>query len=108
MDLIVIAAMAVALAALCGWLAVLLSRGRAAQHRFEILGEVAQATEAAGSLEETLEAICDVLVPEIADFCMIDVIEATAPVASRCGWRRAPTLRWSAGCWSASPRCRSE
>jgi serine phosphatase RsbU (regulator of sigma subunit)/ketosteroid isomerase-like protein len=79
MDLIVITAMAVALAALCGWLAVLLSRGRAAQHRFEILGEVARATEAAGSLEETLEAICDILVPEIADFCAIDVIEGDRP-----------------------------
>jgi ketosteroid isomerase-like protein len=75
MDWIVISVMAGALAALCGWLAVLLMRGRAAQHRFEILGEVARASEAAGSLEETLKAICDVLVPEIADFCAIDVIE---------------------------------
>ena len=75
MDLIVISVMALALAALCAWLAVLLMRGRTAQHRFKILGEVARATEAAGSPAETLEAICDVLVPEIADFCAIDVIE---------------------------------
>jgi serine phosphatase RsbU (regulator of sigma subunit)/ketosteroid isomerase-like protein len=75
MDLIVISVLGVALAALCGWLVVLLVRGRTAQHRFEILGEVARASEAAGSLEETLTAICDVLVPEIADFCAIDVIE---------------------------------
>jgi serine phosphatase RsbU (regulator of sigma subunit)/ketosteroid isomerase-like protein len=75
MDWIVISVMAIALAALCGWLVVLLMRGRKAHHRFEILGEVARASEAAGSLEETLEAICDVLVPEIADFCAIDVIE---------------------------------
>ncbi len=75
MDWIVISVMAGALAALCGWLAVLLMRGRRAQRRFEILGEVARASEAAGSLEETLKAICDVLVPEIADFCAIDVIE---------------------------------
>src|SRR4051794_31088656 len=79
MDLIVISAMGVALATLCGWLAVLLIRGRAAQHRFEILGEVARVSEAAGSLEETLEAICDVLVPEVADFCAIDVIEGDRP-----------------------------
>ncbi len=79
MDLIVIAVLVVALAALCGWLAVLLMRGRRAQHRFEILGEVAGASEAAGSLEETLKAICDVLVPEIADFCAIDVIEGDRP-----------------------------
>jgi ketosteroid isomerase-like protein len=85
MDLIVISVLAVALAALCGWLAVLLMRGRKAQHRFEILGEVARASEAAGSLEETLAAICDVLVPEIADFCAIDVIEGDHPrrVAAR-------------------------
>ncbi len=29
-----------------------------------------------GTLEETFDAICDILVPELADFCMIDVIEA--------------------------------
>ncbi len=88
MDWIVISAMAVALAGLCGWLAVLLMRGRAAHHRFEILGEVARASEAAGSLEETLEAICDVLVPEIADFCVIDVIEDDR--ARRVAVRAAP------------------
>lgn len=79
MDLIVISVLALALAALCGWLVVLLTRGRTAQRRFEILGEVARASEAAGSLEETLTAICDVLVPEIADFCAIDVIEGDRP-----------------------------
>lgn len=79
MDLIVISVLAVSLAALCGWLVILLLRGRAAQRRFEILGEVARASEAAGSLEETLKAICDVLVPEIADFCAIDVIEGDHP-----------------------------
>lgn len=88
MDWIVISVMAVALAALCGWLALLLMRGRAAQHRFEILGEVARASEAAGSLEETLEAICDVLVPEIADFCALDVIEGDR--ARRVAVRVAP------------------
>jgi serine phosphatase RsbU (regulator of sigma subunit)/ketosteroid isomerase-like protein len=88
MDLIVIAVLAVALAALCGWLAVLLVRGRTAQHRFKILGEVARASEAASSLEETLEAICDVLVPELADFCAIDVIEGDR--ARRVAVRVAP------------------
>jgi serine phosphatase RsbU (regulator of sigma subunit)/ketosteroid isomerase-like protein len=105
MDWIVIAVMAVALAALCGWLALLLMRGRAAHRHFEILGEVARASEAAGSLEETLKAICDVLVPEIADFCAIDVIEGdrarrvavrVAPGAGaeveRGFWQREPSL----------------
>jgi serine phosphatase RsbU (regulator of sigma subunit) len=76
MSWIAISVMAAALVALCAWLVVLLLRGRTAQRRFEVLGEVAAAAEAAGTLEETFEAICDVLVPELADFCMIDVIEA--------------------------------
>jgi serine phosphatase RsbU (regulator of sigma subunit)/ketosteroid isomerase-like protein len=87
-DLIVITVMAAALAALGAWLVVLLMRGRRAQHRFEILGDVARASEAAGSLEETLEAICDVLVPKVADFCAIDVIEGDK--ARRAAVRVAP------------------
>jgi serine phosphatase RsbU (regulator of sigma subunit) len=75
LDLIAIAVLVVALAALGAWLAVLLARGRKAQRRFEILAEVAAVSDAAGSLEETFEAICDILVPEVADFCAIDVIE---------------------------------
>jgi serine phosphatase RsbU (regulator of sigma subunit) len=75
MDLIVISVMAVALAALGAWMVVLVLRGRTAHRRFQILGEVATVSEAAESLEETFEGICDVLVPAIADFCMLDVIE---------------------------------
>jgi serine phosphatase RsbU (regulator of sigma subunit) len=71
-----ISAVAAALAVLCAWLAVvLLLRARRAQRRFEILGRVAAVSEGAGSLEQTFEAICDILVPEVADFCMIDMIE---------------------------------
>jgi serine phosphatase RsbU (regulator of sigma subunit) len=71
-----ISAVAAALAVLCAWLAVvLLLRARRAQRRFELLGQVAAISERAGSLEETFEAICDILVPEVADFCMIDVLE---------------------------------
>ncbi len=71
-----ISIVAAALALLCAWLAVvLLLRARRAQRRFEILGTVGAISEAAGSLEQTFEEICEVLVPEVADFCMIDVIE---------------------------------
>jgi len=103
MDLIVISVLAVALAALCGWLAVLLVRGRTAQHRFEILGEVARASEAANSLEETLDAICGVLVPELADFCTIDVIEGDQ--ARRVAVRVAPGADVDAerGIWDRVP-----
>lgn len=71
-----ISAVAAVLAALCAWLAIaLLLRSRRAQRRFEILGQVAAVSEAAGSLEQTFEQICDILVPEVADFCMIDMID---------------------------------
>jgi serine phosphatase RsbU (regulator of sigma subunit) len=71
-----ISVVAIVLAALCAWLVVvLLLRARKAQRRFEILGRVAAIAGAPGSLGETFEGICDIVVPEIADFCMIDVIE---------------------------------
>ena len=43
--------------------------------RFRVLDEIARAAEAGGSLEETLDAIAAVIVPEVADVCAIDVIE---------------------------------
>jgi serine phosphatase RsbU (regulator of sigma subunit) len=75
-DLIVIVILAAALAATSAYLAILIVRGRRAQRRFLMLAEVAEVSEGAASLEETLEAICDVIVPALADFCMIDVIES--------------------------------
>lgn len=71
-----ISVVALVLAALCIWLVVvLLLRARKSQRRFEMLGRVAAIAEASGSLEQTIEGICDIVVPEIADFCMIDMIE---------------------------------
>jgi serine phosphatase RsbU (regulator of sigma subunit) len=75
MDLIVMAILVVALVAACVYLAILIVEGRRAHRRFLLLAEVAEVSEAAASLEETFEAICDVIVPALADFCMIDVIE---------------------------------
>jgi serine phosphatase RsbU (regulator of sigma subunit) len=88
MDWIVISVLAAALIALCVWLAILLERGRKAQWRFQILAEVAAVSDAAGSLEETFDAICDILVPDFADFCAIDVIEEGVP--RRAALRVAP------------------
>src|ERR1044072_868458 len=65
----------VALVALVVLLPLLVIRERKARQRFRILGEIATVSDAGGSLEETFEAICAILVPEIADFCMIDVID---------------------------------
>ena len=36
---------------------------------------MAAISQSAGSLSETFDAICDLLVPELADFCMIDFFE---------------------------------
>ncbi|HET7121979.1 MAG TPA: SpoIIE family protein phosphatase [Solirubrobacterales bacterium] len=49
---------------------------RQVNRRFRVLDEIARAAEDGGSLDETLEAIADILVPELGDFCAIDVIEA--------------------------------
>lgn len=65
----------VALVALVALLAVLIIRERKARQRFHLLGEIARVSDAGGSLDETFDAICAILVPEFADFCMIDVID---------------------------------
>lgn len=49
-------------------------RERRARRRFQILADIAAVSDAGGSLEETFDAICAILVPQVADFCMIDVI----------------------------------
>lgn len=50
-------------------------RVRRVNRRFQILDEIARVAESGATLEETLDAIADVLVPEWGDFCTIDVIE---------------------------------
>ncbi|HEX6228106.1 MAG TPA: SpoIIE family protein phosphatase [Solirubrobacterales bacterium] len=77
----------VALAAVGLLLFVLVTRERRVRRRFRTLAEIAAVSDAGESLEETFDAICDILVPELADFCMIDVIEDGDPrrVAVRVG-----------------------
>ncbi|HEX7245283.1 MAG TPA: SpoIIE family protein phosphatase [Solirubrobacterales bacterium] len=74
MSWIALVVLGVAVAALCAALGFLL-RGRKLRRRFRVLADVAAVSEAAGSLEETFDAICEIVVPELADFCMIDMIE---------------------------------
>jgi serine phosphatase RsbU (regulator of sigma subunit) len=105
LDWIVITGLAVALTAIGTWLAVALARGRKARRHFRVLAEIAAVSDAAGTLEETLDAICDILVPAVADLCTIDVIDDGEPrraalrVAPGGGpeveaglWRRRPSL----------------
>jgi hypothetical protein len=73
MDWSAIAGVLAALLAL-GLLSISLLRARREAARFLVLDEIARVSDGADDLVETLEAICDVLVPAVADFCTIDVI----------------------------------
>jgi serine phosphatase RsbU (regulator of sigma subunit)/ketosteroid isomerase-like protein len=76
MTAIVIAAAAIACVAMAALTAIALARSRRVNRRFQILDDIARVADGGRSLEETLEAIAAILVPEFGDFCMIDVIEA--------------------------------
>ena len=56
-------------------LALMAMRERRARQRFQILADIAAVSDAGASLEETFDAICAILVPQVADFCMIDVLD---------------------------------
>lgn len=55
-------------------LVVTVRRERRVRRRFQVLADISVVSDGGGSLEETFDAICEILVPEVADFCMIDVI----------------------------------
>ncbi len=65
-------------------------RERRARQQFQILADVAAVSDAGRSLEESFDAICEILVPRIADFCMIDVIDEDR-VPRRAAVRVAPS-----------------
>jgi serine phosphatase RsbU (regulator of sigma subunit)/ketosteroid isomerase-like protein len=50
-------------------------RARRAARRFKILADIARVADGDRDLEQTLAAIADILVPELADICAIDLIE---------------------------------
>ncbi len=72
---IAIGAVVLALAAMAALVAIVEARSRRVSRRFQILDDIARVADGGRSLEETLEAIAAILVPEFGDFCMIDVIE---------------------------------
>lgn len=90
MNWIAFSALEVALVAACVFVAVLLVRGRKSKRQFQALAEIASVSEGTGTLEQTFEAICDILVPSFADFCMIDVIEGGGEGVRRVAVRVAP------------------
>jgi serine phosphatase RsbU (regulator of sigma subunit)/ketosteroid isomerase-like protein len=69
LTLVVVAAVISTLAAL---------QVRKMNRRFQILDEIAHVVDAGGDLDETLEAITGILVPELADVCAIDLVEGPA------------------------------
>jgi serine phosphatase RsbU (regulator of sigma subunit)/ketosteroid isomerase-like protein len=48
---------------------------RRMNRRFQILDDLAHVVDEGRSLTETLDAVSDILVPELGDFCAIDLIE---------------------------------
>lgn len=51
------------------------ARSKRVSRRFQILDGIARVADGGRSLEETLDAIAEILVPEFGDFCTIDVLE---------------------------------
>jgi serine phosphatase RsbU (regulator of sigma subunit) len=72
-----------------GALALLYVRERRSRRRFDILADIAAVSDAGGGLEQTLDRICAILVPQIADLCVIDVIDEDR-VPRRAAVRVAP------------------
>ena len=73
---IAIGAVAIAFVALLALVWFFRAGEKTARRRLHILGEIARVAEGGRSLEETLDGIAEILVPELADFCTVDVIEA--------------------------------
>jgi serine phosphatase RsbU (regulator of sigma subunit)/ketosteroid isomerase-like protein len=75
MSGIAIGAVAIAFVVLLALVRFFRAREREASRRFQILGAIARIADGGGSLGQTLDAITEIVVPELGDFCMIDVIE---------------------------------
>lgn len=87
MDGIVIVALSAVLLGLAALLSLSLLRTRREMKRFDILNQIAHVTDRGGSLQETLDATCEIIVPAIADFCAIDLIRGgrVERIAARVG-----------------------
>ena len=58
--------------------ALALAQVRQANRRLRMLDDVSRAADEGSSLDETLESIAEIIVPDLADLCAIDVIEGDA------------------------------
>jgi hypothetical protein len=75
MTLLADVVVALALVAVAAIAAVSIAKVRRVNRRFQVLEEIVHVAESGASLEETLDAIAAILVPEIGDFCTVDLIE---------------------------------
>lgn len=74
MHTVIVAVLALVLAIVVLLLSRSLIGSRRLVRRFRILSEIAEVSDAGGTPVEVLEAIGDVLVPSVADICLIDMI----------------------------------
>lgn len=73
MHTFVVAGLAFVLAIAVVWLSHSLISSRRMVRRFRVLSEIAEVSDAGGAPVELLHAIGDVLVPSVADICLIDM-----------------------------------
>jgi serine phosphatase RsbU (regulator of sigma subunit) len=87
LDGIIILALSVALAAVAALLGRSILRMRRTMRRFEVLNRIAQVSDRGGSLRDILDSTCSIIVPELADFCMIDLVKGdeVERIAARAG-----------------------
>lgn len=71
------------------------AEARQSMERFQLLDEVAEIADGSLPVAETLDRICDLIVPRLADFCMIDVVsgERVDRVAVRAHGPRAEQIQ---------------
>ncbi len=74
MDAVAIVVLSIALTAVAAVLGRSLLRMRRTMRRLDLLGRIADVSDHGGGMPETLDEICSVLVPELADFCMVDLV----------------------------------
>jgi serine phosphatase RsbU (regulator of sigma subunit) len=74
MSEVAVAALLLAVAGMAVVLVYALARARRWDRRFQILDDIARVADGGRSLEQTLDAITAILVPEFCDFCTIDVV----------------------------------
>jgi PAS domain S-box-containing protein len=73
------------------------SEAATSMRRFELLNEVAEFADASLTLAETIDRVTEVIVPELGDFCMVDVVSegrATRAAVRVDGARRGELEGW--------------